>query len=48
MWAAHFLPWELPGRWLNSGGLGTMGYCVPAAMGAKVGRPGLDRLGYRR
>jgi len=40
MWAAHFLPWELPGRWLNSGGLGTMGYCVPAAMGAKVGRPG--------
>ncbi|HEV2927838.1 MAG TPA: acetolactate synthase large subunit [Propionibacteriaceae bacterium] len=39
MWAAHFLPWELPGRWLNSGGLGTMGYCVPAAMGAKVGVP---------
>ncbi len=39
MWAAHFLPWELPGRWLNSGGLGTMGYCVPAAMGAKVGAP---------
>ena len=39
MWAAHFLPWEFPGRWLNSGGLGTMGYCVPAAMGAKVGRP---------
>jgi acetolactate synthase-1/2/3 large subunit len=39
MWAAHFLPWELPGRWMNSGGLGTMGYCVPAAMGAKVGQP---------
>jgi acetolactate synthase-1/2/3 large subunit len=39
MWASHFLPWELPGRWLNSGGLGTMGYCVPAAMGAKVGVP---------
>jgi acetolactate synthase I/II/III large subunit len=39
MWAAHYLPFELPGRWLNSGGLGTMGYCVPAAMGAKVGRP---------
>ncbi len=39
MWAAHYLPWELPGRWLNSGGLGTMGYCVPAAMGAKVGAP---------
>jgi acetolactate synthase-1/2/3 large subunit len=39
MWAAHYLPWERPGRWLNSGGLGTMGYCVPAAMGAKVGAP---------
>ncbi|HET9650180.1 MAG TPA: acetolactate synthase large subunit [Microlunatus sp.] len=39
MWAAHFLPFELPGRWMNSGGLGTMGYAVPAAMGAKVGRP---------
>jgi len=39
MWSAHYLPWELPGRWLNSGGLGTMGYCVPAAMGAKVGKP---------
>jgi acetolactate synthase-1/2/3 large subunit len=39
MWAAHYLPFETPGRWLNSGGLGTMGYCVPAAMGAKVGRP---------
>jgi acetolactate synthase I/II/III large subunit len=39
MWAAHFLPFELPARWMNSGGLGTMGYAVPAAMGAKVGRP---------
>ncbi|MDN5725085.1 MAG: acetolactate synthase large subunit [Propionibacteriales bacterium] len=39
MWAAHFLPFEKPGHWLNSGGLGTMGYCVPAAMGAKVGQP---------
>ncbi|GAA2102712.1 acetolactate synthase large subunit [Microlunatus panaciterrae] len=39
MWAAHYLPFERPGRWLNSGGLGTMGYCVPAAMGAKVGVP---------
>jgi acetolactate synthase-1/2/3 large subunit len=39
MWAAHFLPFETPGHWLNSGGLGTMGYCVPAAMGAKVARP---------
>ena len=39
MWSAHFLPFEHPGHWLNSGGLGTMGYGVPAAMGAKVGVP---------
>lgn len=39
MWAAHFLPFEKPGRWMNSGGLGTMGYCVPTAMGAQVGVP---------
>ncbi len=39
MWSAHFLPFEFPGRWLNSGGLGTMGYCLPAAMGAKAGCP---------
>ncbi len=39
MWAAQFVKYEKPGTWLNSGGLGTMGYSVPAAMGAKVGRP---------
>jgi acetolactate synthase I/II/III large subunit len=39
MWSAHLLPHERPGRFFNSGGAGTMGYCVPAAMGAKVGRP---------
>ena len=39
MWAAHLLPHERPGRWLNSGGAGTMGYCVPAAMGAQGGQP---------
>jgi acetolactate synthase-1/2/3 large subunit len=39
MWAAQFISHERPGHWLNSGGLGTMGYAVPAAMGAKVGRP---------
>ncbi len=39
MWAAQFIEYENPGTWLNSGGLGTMGYSVPAAMGAKVGRP---------
>jgi acetolactate synthase I/II/III large subunit len=40
MWSAHLLPHELPNRFLNSGGAGTMGYCVPAAMGAQVGLPG--------
>ncbi|ANH38866.1 Acetolactate synthase large subunit IlvB1 [Nocardioides dokdonensis FR1436] len=39
MWAAHFVQYENPRTWLNSGGLGTMGYSVPAAMGAKVGCP---------
>lgn len=39
MWAAHLLPHERPEKFFNSGGAGTMGYCVPAAMGAKVGRP---------
>ncbi len=39
MWAAQFISYEKPATWLNSGGLGTMGYAVPAAMGAKVGRP---------
>ncbi|HKE65940.1 MAG TPA: acetolactate synthase large subunit [Micromonosporaceae bacterium] len=39
MWASQFISYETPGTWLNSGGLGTMGYAVPAAMGAKVGRP---------
>ncbi|GHG50028.1 acetolactate synthase [Flavimobilis marinus] len=39
MWAAQFIRYERPDSWLNSGGLGTMGYSVPAAMGAKVGAP---------
>ena len=39
MWAAQFVEYERPKAWLNSGGLGTMGYSVPAAMGAKVGEP---------
>jgi acetolactate synthase-1/2/3 large subunit len=39
MWAAQFISHERPRHWLNSGGLGTMGYAVPAAMGAKVGVP---------
>ncbi|CAN5263210.1 acetolactate synthase large subunit [soil metagenome] len=40
MWAAHYVSYERPRQWLNSGGLGTMGYSVPAAMGAQVGLPG--------
>ena len=39
MWAAHYVPFERPRQWLNSGGAGTMGYCIPAAMGAQVGEP---------
>ena len=42
MWAAQFIKYENPGTWLNSGGLGTMGYAIPAAMGAKVGAPDKD------
>ena len=39
MWSSQFISYEKPRTWLNSGGLGTMGYGVPAGMGAKVGRP---------
>ncbi|WP_429951719.1 acetolactate synthase large subunit [Leucobacter allii] len=39
MWAAQFIGYERPNAWLNSGGAGTMGYAVPAAMGAKVAEP---------
>ncbi|MEV4643988.1 acetolactate synthase large subunit [Saccharopolyspora sp. NPDC049357] len=39
MWAAQFIGYDNPRSWLNSGGLGTMGYAVPAAMGAKAGVP---------
>jgi acetolactate synthase-1/2/3 large subunit len=39
MWAAQFISYENPRTWLNSGGLGTMGFAVPAAMGAKLARP---------
>ena len=42
MWAAQFIEYERPHSWLNSGGAGTMGYSVPAAMGAKVSQP--DRV----
>lgn len=39
MWAAQFISYENPRTWLNSGGLGTMGFAIPAAMGAKIARP---------
>ncbi|WP_083958159.1 acetolactate synthase large subunit [Herbidospora mongoliensis] len=39
MWAAQFIGYENPGSFINSGGAGTMGFAVPAAMGAKMGRP---------
>jgi acetolactate synthase-1/2/3 large subunit len=39
MWAAQFVGYEKPRTWINSGGLGTMGFAVPGAMGAKVGMP---------
>jgi len=39
MWSAQFIKYERPNSWLNSGGAGTMGYAVPAAMGAKVAQP---------
>jgi acetolactate synthase I/II/III large subunit len=39
MWAAQFIGYEHPRTWINSGGAGTMGFAVPAAMGAKVGMP---------
>ena len=39
MWASQFWKFEEPRTWINSGGLGTMGFAVPAALGAKAGRP---------
>jgi acetolactate synthase I/II/III large subunit len=39
MWAAQYIHFSKPRRWINSGGLGTMGFGLPAAMGAKVGCP---------
>ncbi|MGH3478329.1 MAG: acetolactate synthase large subunit [Nocardioidaceae bacterium] len=39
MWASQFIRYEHATKWINSGGLGTMGFAVPSAMGAKVARP---------
>jgi acetolactate synthase-1/2/3 large subunit len=40
MWSSQYWRFEHPYTWVNSGGLGTMGFAVPAAVGAKVGQPG--------
>lgn len=40
MWTANYLPFALPRNYITSGGLGTMGYALPAAMGAAIGNPG--------
>jgi acetolactate synthase-1/2/3 large subunit len=42
MWAAQFYKFDKPRRWINSGGLGTMGFGLPAAMGVRLGNPGAD------
>lgn len=42
MWAAQYYPFDEPRRWINSGGLGTMGFGLPAAMGAKLADPERD------
>ena len=39
MWCAQYFDYTKPRHWLNSGGLGTMGYALPAALGAQIGRP---------
>ena len=39
MWAAQYLPFEQPNRWMTSGGLGTMGYGFPAAVGVQIAHP---------
>ena len=39
MWAAQHFPFEQPNRWMTSGGLGTMGYGFPAAIGVQIAHP---------
>ena len=48
MWASQFWSFEKPRTWINSGGLGTMGFAVPAALGAAAGQPGPPRDRDRR
>src|SRR4029078_8490359 len=40
MWAAQFYKFDKPRRWINSGGLGTMGFGLPAAVGVQLAHPG--------
>ena len=47
MWAAQFLPFDKPNRWLTSSGLGTMGYGLPAAIGADGAQFALYRRGVK-
>ena len=42
MWAAQYYKFDKPNRWINSGGLGTMGFGLPAAMGVQLANPGAD------
>ncbi|ABB73782.1 acetolactate synthase, large subunit [Nitrosospira multiformis ATCC 25196] len=42
MWAAQFYKFDLPRRWINSGGLGTMGFGLPSAMGVQMANPGAN------
>ena len=48
MWAAQFFHFEDPNRWMTSGGLGTMGYGLPAAVGIQMAHRGLAGHRYRR
>ena len=48
MWAAQFFKFEEPNRWMTSGGLGTMGYGLPAAVGVQVAHPDCARHRHRR
>ena len=49
MWAAQYYKFDKPRRWINSGGLGTMGFGLPCAMGVQLANPGRDgRLRHRR
>ena len=48
MWAAQYFHFNPPRNWLTSGGLGTMGFGLPAAIGAQAAHPGQDRHRHRR